>query len=179
MGMAMADQPVAPVTLTEGRFEGLHTLGSLRRQLLLKACESGAQRILALDPDFHDWPLSDVAVLDALAHWGRQRRGQLTLLAPDYARAERQHARFRIWRQRWDHLLRVASFEPGEAGVHWPTSILLVVGGEAPAVLRVLDFDHSRCTYSLSAPDRQEALEQIDAIVQRSTPAWPLDVSGL
>jgi hypothetical protein len=164
--------------LTEGRHEGLPELRALRKRLLIAACDGRARRILALDPSFADWPLSDPEVLDALAHWGRTG-GHLELLAPDYTQAGRHHARFMQWRLKWDHLLRIASFDAGEAGPDWPTSLLVAVGGDASGVARVLDFDHSRAVFSRAAPDRQAAVELFDAIAQRSEPAWPLSTLGL
>jgi hypothetical protein len=146
--------------------------------MVLAACASQARRILMLDPNMLDWPLSDPEVLDAIAHWGRAG-GRLELLAPDFTQAARYHARFHQWRMKWDHLLRIGSFDEGEAGPGWPTSMLIVVGGEAAGVLRVLDFEAWRAVLSRQATDRQAALEQFDAIAQRSGPSWPLSTVGL
>lgn len=178
MGVAMAIDDQHTDGLIEGRHEGVPELRALRRRLLLAACQGQARRIMALDPDFVDWPLSDVEVLDALALWGR-RGGRLELLSPSYEQAHRQHARFMQWRLKWDHLLRIADFDPGEAGPDWPTSLLVVVGGEASGALRVLDFDHGRALFSRAATERQAAVELFDAIAQRSSPAWPSSTLGL
>lgn len=175
--MAVAERDDVSV-LTEGRHEGLGELRALRRALILQGCAQGARRILALDPNFADWPWSDPDVLDALAHWGRGG-GRLEMLAPDYTAAARHQSRFVQWRLKWDHLLRIGSFEEGEAGAGWPTSTLVVVGGEGAGVLRVLDFEAWRATFSRQATDRQAALEQFDAIAQRSSPSWPLSTVGL
>lgn len=176
MGVAVADNDND--VLTEGRHEGLGELKALRRALLLSACAQGARRILVLDPNLVDWPLSDPEVLDALAHWGRTG-GRLELLAPDFTAAARHQSRFLQWRMKWDHVLRIGSFDEGEVGPGWPTSLLVVVGGEAAGVLRVLDFDAWRATFSRLPTDRQAALEQFDAIAQRSSPSWPLSTVGL
>jgi len=164
--------------LSEGRHEGLGELRAVRRALLLAACAGGARRILGLDPHFADWPLSDPDVLDALAHWGRSG-GRLELLAPDFTLAARHQARFLQWRMKWDHLLRIGSFEEGAVGPGWPTSTLVVVGGDAAAVLRVLDFEAWRAVLSHQPTDRHAALEQFDAIAQRSSPSWSLSTVGL
>jgi len=174
----MADDVPIAGELIEGRHEGVPELRSLRRRMLLAACQGKARRVMALDPDFVDWPLSDADVLDAMTQWGRLG-GRLELLSPSYTQAHRQHARFIQWRLKWDHLLRIADFDPGEAGPEWPTSLLVVVGGETSGVLRVLDFDRGRAVFSRSATERQAAVELFDAIAQRSSPAWPLSTLGL
>ncbi len=174
MGVVMAED-----ILKEGRYSGLPELRQARLALLLQACEQDAQRILVLDPDFVDWPLSDPALLDALSAWGRGRPRHLEMLAPDFTLATRHHSRFMVWRQRWDHLLKIGSFEPGEAGTNWPTSVIAVVGGPAAAVLEVLDFEHYRFTIRRQGTDRQLALELFDAIAQRSSASWPLSTLGL
>lgn len=176
--MAVAEQDDNQELLSEGRHEGLGELRAVRRALVLAACAGGARRILALDPNFGDWPLSDPEVLDALAHWGRAG-GRLELLAPDYTLAARHHARFVQWRLKWDHLLRIGGFQAGEVGPGWPTSTLVVVGGDAAAVLRVLDFEVWRAVLSRQSTERHAALEQFDAIAQRSSPSWPLSTVGL
>lgn len=174
----MAEHDDHKELLIEGRHEGMGELRAVRRAMVLAACAGGARRILGLDPHFGDWPLSDPELLDALAHWGRAG-GRLELLAPDYTLAARHHARFLQWRLKWDHLLRIGSFHEGEVGPGWPTSTLIVVGGEAAGVLRVLDFESWRAVLSRQPTDRQAALEQFDAIAQRSSPSWPLSTAGL
>jgi hypothetical protein len=180
MGVVVAGEPLNDLeNAASGRYAGLPELRTARLALLHQACQLGAHRILALDPDFVDWPLSDAGLLDALSSWGRGSHRRLELLAPDFLLAERRHARLRQWRLHWDHLLKIGSFEPGEAGSNWPTSTLVVVGGQAAAVLQVLDFEHHRFTISRQPADRQVALELFDAIAQRSTPAWALSTLGL
>lgn len=176
MAAGLTNGPAGPLP---GRYAGLPELRAARLALLHHACAHGARRILALDLDFVDWPLSDPGLLGALSGWGRGGARHLELLAPDFSLAERQHGRFRQWRLHWDHLLKIGSFEPGEAGTNWPTAAVVVVGGDGAAVLQVLDFEYFRFTVSQQAADRQLGLELFDAIAQRSTPAWALSTLGL
>lgn len=167
---------VEPIDLNEGRASGWPEIAVAIEALLLDALQSGARRIVLLDPDFTQWPLSSPALLDALRDWGRLGARRLEMAAPDWHACARRHARLLAWRKGFDHLLDIRQFDPNEAGSEWPTALLAVQGG---ASLRVLDLEHGRARWSRHGPDRQIALELFDAIAQRSSPGWPLTTLGL
>lgn len=169
----MAD---AELSLDAGRAEGWPAIAAVLEAQLLRALQSGARRILLLDPDFTQWPLSSQPVLEAVQAWGRVGHRRLELMAPDWTACARRHGRLLAWRRGFDHLLQIRSFEPSEAGPDWPCALLVVEGGVA---LRVLEMEHGRAVWSHQGTDRQIALETFDAIAQRSSPGWPLTTLGL
>lgn len=170
---------VATLEGESGRLEGWAEIEAGLKTLLREALMQGSRRLVVLDPDFTHWPWSDNDLLHELAQWGRTGR-HLEMLAPDYLACERRHPRFMQWRMHFNHLLRIASFEPGEAGPDWPTGLLAAANGPT---LRLLELEEGRARWVRSGPhlaaDRQAALELFDAIAQRSSPAWPLTQLGL
>ena len=171
----MADELMKPQD--HGRAEGWPAITAQLESLLIAALQGGARRIVALDPDFGHWPLSSQALLDALQAWGRGRsHRRLELLAPNWELCARRHPRFLAWRKGFDHLLDIREFDPADGVADWPAAFLAVEGG---AVLRVIEFETGRAVWSHQASDRQLALENFDAIAQRSGPGWPLTTLGL
>jgi hypothetical protein len=164
------------LNLEAGRAEGWSAIAAVLEAQLLHALQSGARRILLLDPDFTQWPLSSPALLEAVQVWARGGQRRLELMAPDWTACARRHARLLAWRRGFDHLLQIRSFDPAEAGVDWPCALLVVQDG---VVLRLLELEHGRAVWSHLGTDRQIALETFDAIAQRSSPGWPLTTLGL
>lgn len=168
----MADE----LNLEHGRVEGWPAIGAQLEALLLHALQGGARRIVALDPDFLQWPLSSPALLQALQDWGKGRGRRLELLAPTWQPCARRHVRLLVWRKSFDHLLDIREFDPSDGVATWPLSLLAVEGGVA---LRVIEFETGRAVWRSDAGFRQLALEEFDAIAQRSGPGWPLTTLGL
>ena len=96
-------EPLSPV-LPEGRFSGPVAFSGLVRHALAAAATQGWPEIILSDPDFHDWPLGERAVIQALNLWARSGR-KFTMLASNYDAMHRQHPRFVTWRQTWSHLV--------------------------------------------------------------------------
>lgn len=161
--------------LSAGRAEGWPNLVAVIEALLLHAFTTEARRIVLLAPDFSRWPLSSPRVLEALQAWGRTGR-RLELAAPDWSGCARWHPRLLAWRKAFDHLLDLRQIEPQDLGPDWPLALLAVKGG---VVFRVLEFDDGLARWGQDAVDRQAALEQYDAIAQRSGAGWPLSTLGL
>ena len=127
-----------------------------------------------VSPDYADWPLDEPTVLDALTHWARSPGAHLHWVGHDFERVRRAMPRLTRWRQNFSHMLSCRS--PGEVpGPDLPT---LLVADHA-AVLRVLDLERVRGWVSHEAADVHRAHEQIDAISQRSTEAFPAVTLGL
>lgn len=163
-----------------GRLEGWPDITEGLRQLLIEAFEHKARRVVVLDPDFVQWPWSDPDLLHHLAQWGRLGGRRLEMLAPSYGACARRHPRFLQWRQHFDHLLTIGSFEPREVGPEWPACLMAATEGP---VLRLLEFEDGRATWARSGPhaavERRSVFDFFDAISQRSTPAWPYTQLGL
>lgn len=165
--------------VTHGRVEGWAAIATQIERLLIEALQGGARRIVMLDPDFVNWPLSSAALLQAVQDWARGHAPgsrRLELLAPDWQACSRRHARLLAWRKGFDHLLDIRQFDPTDGVVDWPCALLAVEGG---AVLRLIEFEQGRAVWSHESRDRQLALETFDAIAQRSGPGWPLTTLGL
>lgn len=164
------------VELSAGRTDGWPAITQVLETLLVQALASDTRRIVLLDPDFTRWPLSSLAVLEALQAWGRRGGRRLELAAPDWAACARRHARLVAWRKGFDHLLDIREFDVQDVGPEWPTALFAAQGG---VVLRVLELEDGLARWSGDANDRQAAFECFDAITQRSSPGWPLTTIGL
>ena len=90
--------------LPSGRFSGRETFQQLVRDAVATAARDGWQEIFISDANFHDWPLGERAVVEALQDWARSGR-RFTMLACSYDDVIRRHARFVRWRGTWDHII--------------------------------------------------------------------------
>lgn len=144
------------------------------RGLIEAAQRANVKQLWWVSPDYADWPLEEPAVLDALTHWARTPGTHLHWVGHDFERVRRAMPRLTRWRQNFSHMLSCRS--PGEVpGADLPT---LLVADHA-VVLRVLDLERVRGWVSHEAGDVHRAREQVDAILQRSTDAFPAVTLGL
>lgn len=90
--------------LPHGRFSGRDAFQQLVRDAIATAAQEGWHEIIISDANFHDWPLGERAVVDALQDWARSGR-RFTMLACSYDDVIRRHARFVRWRGTWDHII--------------------------------------------------------------------------
>ena len=90
--------------LPTGRFSGREAFQQLVRDATAAAAREGWREIVISDADFHDWPLGERAVVDALQAWAQGGR-RFTMLACRYDEVVRRHARFVRWRATWDHII--------------------------------------------------------------------------
>lgn len=138
------------------------------------AAARGARRIVCVDRDFADWPLDEPALLDTLTAWLRLPKRRLVLLADRYDEMPRRHARFVRWRADWAHAIDAFS-PPAEDRADLPT--LLVDDG--PVSVQLLDAVHWRGRCELDPRHAQLWRESLDAVLQRSEPAFPVSHLGL
>lgn len=138
------------------------------------AIERAARRILAVDPDFADWPLGDAALLERLGAWMRLPQRQLVLLAADWNSAPRRHPRLAAWRRTWDHALSIWQ-QPDEPDLELPTLLL----DDGPLLLRLASRDPWRGRVELDPRAARLQRDEIDAVLQRSSPGWPATQLGL
>jgi hypothetical protein len=143
------------------------------RAALAQAAANGASEIYLVDPHFNDWPLNERAVVESLTQWVSPRR-KLTLVAHSFEEVARKSPRFAEWRRQWSHVIVCRSADEIEAD-QVPT-ILYVAGLVS---VRLLDRVRYRGTVSGRAADHVQSRESIDALLQRSTEAFPPTTLGL
>jgi len=143
------------------------------RACLRQALETGAREIFMIDPTFADWPLNEPAVVDTIASWAGTGRS-LTLMAHRFEEFPRRHMRFVEWRRNWSHVVRCRADEDLEEQ-QIPT--LLFVPGLV--CLRMVDNVEYRGTLSGTATDLATGKETVDALLQRSSEAFPITALGL
>lgn len=143
------------------------------RRSLAWADAAGSPEIYLFDADFADWPLGERAVIESLSSWAHPRR-RLTLMAHDFEALARRQTRFVEWRRQWAHVVLCRHDDELEAE-QIPTLLL------APGVvsMRLVDRIHHRGTLSSRSIDEVECRDRIDALLQRSTEAFPATTLGL
>lgn len=138
------------------------------------ALARNARTLCWVDPDFAFWPLDRPAMIDTLGPWLRRPGRRLVLLAERYDRLERKHPRFTQWRRDWSHVIDTR--EPGDvAAADLPCCVL----DDGPTLLTLWQRDPPLGRAAQDAAQAAAAREQIDAVLQRSVPAWPLRPLGL
>jgi hypothetical protein len=143
------------------------------RTCLGGAADAGAREIVMIDPTFADWPLNEVSVVETFGRWAGAGRS-LTLMAHRFDELPRRHVRFVEWRRNWSHVVRCrADAELEEQQI--PT-LLLVPG---LTCLRLVDNVNYRGTVSGQAADLMFGRETVDALLQRSSDAFPVTALGL
>ena len=167
------DKPSGPDTgLPSRRFEGREEFRQLVRDALAAAAREGWHEIVLSDASFDDWPLGERAVADSLQAWARGGR-RMVLLARQYDRVVRQHARFVQWRVTWSHIVS-ANVCPSADPLDIPSAIW------SPGwVLERRDIEHSN-GFCGSEPERRVALrETLNEWLRKSTPGFAASTLGL
>lgn len=139
-----------------------------------QALARGARRMLWGDKDFAEWPLDDPALLQRLTHWLRLPQRQLLLLAHDFDGLVRSRARFVAWYRLWSHGVGACSPAPDE-----PLELPCVLLAEGTVLVHLLDPERWRGWVATDAALLRQWRDQIDALLQRSAPAFPATTLGL
>lgn len=139
-----------------------------------QACARDARRIVCVAPDFADWPLGDAALLERLTAWLQRPQRQLVLLAAGYDELARCHPRFVAWRRAWAHAAP-AWQAPDDLCATLPTLLL----DDGPLLVRLVERMHWRGHALLDARESRPYRDEIDAVLQRSTPAFAITTLGL
>lgn len=137
------------------------------------AAERGARRLCFVDPDFADWPLDDPALLGLLTSWLQRPQRRLVMLAESYGDVARSKPRFVVWRRLWAHA--VDAWSPQDQPADLPTLLL----DDGPVCVAVFDRLHWRGRCAVDARTAQLHREKIDAVLQRSELAFPVNQLGL
>jgi len=157
---------VAAIT-TRGEFQD-----AIRRSLAW-AASVGSPEIFLFDADFADWPLGERAVIESLSSWAHSRR-RLTLMAYSFDSLASRQTRFVEWRRQWAHVMQCR--HDAELEAEQIPALLLVPGLVS---VQLVDRIHYRGTHSSRAIDEVTCRERIDALLQRSTEAFPATTLGL
>lgn len=140
---------------------------------LQAALARSARRLLLVDTDFAHWPLGEPAVLASLQAFVRLPQRQLLLLASNFDEIPRRHPRFVVWRRDWAHA--VSAWAPPEGGATLPGLLL----DDGPVLLQRLSLQPLRARAVLDKAEARRWREQLDALLQQSTPAFPAHTLGL
>ena len=138
-----------------------------------RVAAQGCREIWLCDPDFADWPLGEIAVVDSLTRWALAHR-KLVVLAQHYDEIVRKHPRWVTWRRQWSHVVECRAIEEVEPGA-MPSMFL------APGVVtvRLFDPENYRASVSTAAADAVRAKEALDVVLQRSNEAFAATTLGL
>jgi hypothetical protein len=138
-----------------------------------EAAGTGCRELLIADTDFADWPLGDRDLIASLTAWAAAHR-QLVVLATHFDAVVRQHPRWAEWRRTWSHIVDCRVNDELEAG-QMPTMLL------APGLVgvRLVDPIHHRGRLSHEAGDLLRWREDLDAVLQRSSPSFPATLLGI
>lgn len=168
----MNDDTSCAGELPSGTFIGRDAFRERVRAGLSAAAAEGWAELVLCDADFHDWPLGERAVVEALTAWVR-RAQRLVMLAKTYDEVPRQHAQFVEWRRLWSHKIECRQCKEADAS-ELPSALWSPVR----AVQR-LDRLHSNGVCGTD-PGRRKALrEEIDGWLARSTSGFPAYTLGL
>ena len=96
------------------------------------------------------------------------------MVAQNYDAVVRRHSRFVDWRRNFAHV--ISCREPDEADVKDMPSILLAPG---LLVLRRIEVTQWRASYSTDPADVIAWQDSLDALLQRSSEAFPATTLGL
>ncbi len=145
------------------------------RWAVAAAIADGARTLTAVDLAFgENWPWNDAELLAALAGWLRLPQRRLVLLAASYDEVPRLHPRFVQWRRDWAHA--IAPFvAPEELTGALPT---VLFDDRRLSVVR-LDPVQGRGRVSLEPRTRLHWHDKVDAVLQRSSPGFPVTTLGL
>ena len=104
MSNAPVESAALQPRLPSQRFSGRDFFQQAVRDAFSTAAREGWREIIISDANFHDWPLGERGVSEALQEWAHGGR-RFTMLAGHYDDVVRRHARFVRWRGTWDHII--------------------------------------------------------------------------
>lgn len=139
-----------------------------------QAAQEGSRELWLCDRDFADWPLGESAVVETLRQWADARR-KLVLLAGTYDEFTRRHTRWLDWRLHWSHIVDCRMVDEQDT----PVMPCILLSPNLVAVRRLDEFSSYRGRVYREGTDLARCREIIDAIAQRSEPAFPATTLGL
>ncbi len=159
---------------TAGRIDGWRDFSDRVCAALAWASQMPCDLILS-DLDFKAWPLGQRAAVEAFQTWALgQSSVRVRGLLADPELLVRAHPRWLDWRQRWAH--RVEFFRADDDLKDQVPTLLLV--GDALG-LKLHDVRLGRGTWSRDADTLKRWHDEVDVILQRSSPTLPVTTLGL
>ena len=159
--------------LSSNLIEGSQAFRAAVRNVLTNLPVEGSRQIWLIDQHFHNWPLNEAPVLDALGAWLRTGGRRIGMLGVDFDAVAREHPRLVRWRQDHGHGFDVwqpASTERRElAG-------LLLTGHQA---IELLDREHWRARAVHQASELRLLDEHVVSKLHHCEPGWPVTKLGL
>jgi hypothetical protein len=134
----------------------------------------GARTITCVDPSFENWPLDDPGVLQGLVAFLRLPGRRLVLLAASYGAVPRQLPRFATWRREWSHAMQTL-LVPDEFAAELPSVLI----DDRQTSVRLIDPVHWHGRAQVDGRARWLLQEQVDVVLQRSEPGFPVTTLGL
>lgn len=163
-----------PESAADVRIDSRASFTAAVMQGFAAAMAGSSRRIVCVDADFADWPLDDPALHQQWMAWLRRPQRQLVLLAADFARVPQRHPRFVTWRREWSHAISPLAAPP-DVAANLPTLLL----DDQGLMLRLVDRVHWRGRLSRDEASARPWREEIDALLQRSEAAFPVNTLGL
>lgn len=148
------------------------------RQALVESLEQCSRdsvgQLWLCDPDFTEWPLGEVFMVDALSRWINSRR-RLTLVAASYDHLAARCPRWVAWRRQWSHVVQCLKVIEEQSAL-----VPALVYGPPSLALRMHDLDRRpRGRLYRSTADIKACGELVDAISQRAEEGFPVTTLGL
>lgn len=145
------------------------------RAVLADAAAHGTRELWLVDPDFALWPLGERETVALLLRWaqGGPRR-RITFVAHGFDDVPRRHPRFVAWRRDWAHVVSCREVSEVDAS-EVPT---LLLAGEGLGV-QLLERQHVRGRWFRDESNWRMWREVVDALLQRSSEAFPATTLGL
>lgn len=144
------------------------------RWLVAQATLHTTRTLWLVDRDFADWPLGDAAFIGALAGWLRLPQRRLVMVAASFEAVPGCHPRFVNWRRDWSHAI-TAFVAPEDLAGRLPTLMV----GDTGLVLHLFDSLHWRGRAGLDEHAARGWQNEIDVVLQRSEPGFPVQTLGL
>lgn len=161
-------------TAPTGAIDSRGSFVAALHQALDTAAAQRARRMVWVDRDFADWPLDDAPWLQRLGDWLRLPQRRLLLLAAGYDDLQRRRPRFIANYKLWSHA--IDAYRPAPEDAAELPSLLLA---ESTVVVQLLDSSHWRGWSSTEPSTLQSWSERVEALLQRSEPAFPATTLGL
>lgn len=167
-------QSAAAAEHTGGRIEGWRDFAErLGAALAMGKTEPVDWRLC--DPDFTQWPMGGLAVVEALQQGMLAHRStRWTLIAAQFDAFPRQHPRWLSWRQTWSHRVRCLQASEEDAAQLRP---MLLWPGRLG--LRLQDGLSGRGVWSMDPATLHVWQSDFDVISQRTAEAMPSTTLGL
>ena len=168
----MTIEATTPDALPSGAFAGRETFRERIRDAFSAAAAHGWRELVICDASFHDWPLGERDVVQALGRWARNGQ-QFVMLARHYDDVVRHHALFVEWRRQWSHRIDCRVCASAD-----PLDLPSALWSSAWALQR-LDPVRSSGVCGAEPQRRQQVREELDGWLHRSTAGFAATTLGL